>query len=58
MGSLAYTRASLSRLGTANFTFSEGEGAGIRHLNLLPVTSGSDLDSKENHPGHFDSLGP
>ena len=28
----------LSRLRTANFTFSEGEGAGVRHRNLLPDT--------------------
>ena len=37
-GSRAPASPRLSRLRTANFTFSEGEGAGVRHLNLLPDT--------------------
>ena len=37
-GSPAPASLRLSRLRTANFTFSEEEGAGVRHLNLLSDT--------------------
>jgi hypothetical protein len=37
-GSRMPASPSLSRLRTANFTYSEGEGAGVRYLNLLPDT--------------------
>ena len=44
---------SLSRLRTANFTYSEGEGAGVRHLNLLPDTVVLDLDAQRKSSRAF-----